>query len=99
MLALTVTAPGDFSTYQLAIASSTLDPFFATRRSRSGGLRRRPWTAPRRAAGRPRAAAGQVPIDYLAKDFGSFAQALSEFSVAALPGMGGAVGGRPRRRC
>ena len=35
--------------------------------------------------GRPPAAAEQVPIDYLAKDFASFRQALSEFSALRYP--------------
>jgi hypothetical protein len=85
VLALTVTVPGDFSTYRLAISSSRLDPF----------LRRAPF---RFTAGSPTgtdcAASGppgpeptqeQVPIDYLAKDFASFRQALSEFSVQRYP--------------
>ena len=85
VLTLTVTAAGDFSTYLLTIPSDRLDPFF----------RQVPFTfkancpstldcaAP--APSCPEPAAEQVSIDYLAKDFASFQQALSEFSALRYP--------------
>jgi hypothetical protein len=85
VLAVTVAAPGDFSTYQLTIFSDQLDPFFSSA----------PFTfkancpttldcatAPPSVA---EPAAAPVPIDYLAKDFASFRQALSEFSTLRYP--------------
>jgi uncharacterized phage protein gp47/JayE len=86
VLALTVSAPGDFSRYTLTIRSDQLDPFF-------GSV---PFTfkaacpatldfAARPPAGPGDEAGERVPIDYLAKDFGSFRRALSEFSALRYP--------------
>jgi hypothetical protein len=85
VLALTVPASGDFSTYQLTIFSDRLDPFFSSA----------PFTfkanCPSTLDCATAQAAGQqdttepVPIDYLAKDFASFRQALSEFSTLRYP--------------
>jgi uncharacterized phage protein gp47/JayE len=84
-LALTVTGPGDSSTYQLAISSSRLDPFLAQApfRFTAGSPTGRDCAAP--APSGPEPAQEQVPIDYLAKDFASFRQALSEFSTQRYP--------------
>jgi len=86
VLALTVPAPGDFSTYQLTIFSDQLDPFFS---SASFTFKANcPTTldcATAPAASQPDAAE-PAPIDYLAKDFASFRQALSEFSTLRYPG-------------
>jgi hypothetical protein len=84
VLAITVSTPGDLATYHLAISSSKLDPF----------LRQAPFTfaagdaaadCAATAPGGPEPAPDQVPVDYLAKDFASFRQALSEFSVQRYP--------------
>jgi hypothetical protein len=85
VLALTVTAPGDFSTYRLAISSTKLDPFFgqAPFMFKLGGLAETDCAAS--ATSCPEPDTEQVPIDYLAKDFASFRQALSEFSTQRYP--------------
>jgi hypothetical protein len=89
VLALTVAAPGDFSTYQLQIVSSQLDLFFAaaqfTFKANCATTLdcAAPAACPCGACQGP--AAGQVPVSYLAKDFGSFVQALSEFSALRYP--------------
>jgi hypothetical protein len=85
VLALTVAAPGDFSTYQLTIFSDQLDPFFSsvpfTFKANCPTTLDRATTP---AAGQ-QSATEPVPIDYLAKDFASFRQALSEFSTLRYP--------------
>jgi baseplate J-like protein len=85
VLSLTVPAPGDFSVYRLAIASAKLDPFFAA----AGFTFKANCPATLDCAAPepdcPPPADEQVPIDYLAKDFGSFKQALSEFSALRYP--------------
>ncbi|HUO39697.1 MAG TPA: baseplate J/gp47 family protein [Mycobacterium sp.] len=81
VMAIQVAGPGDFSTYQLTINSASLDPFFG---SASFTFKANcPTTLDCAAAAPPstQQAPGQVPIDYLAKDFASFRQALSEFST------------------
>ncbi len=85
MLRLTVAAPGDFSSYTLAIGSDKLDPFFAT--ASFSFKANCPTTLDCAAPGPdcPEPEADQVRIDYLAKDFGSFKQALSEFSALRYP--------------
>ena len=94
MLALTVAAPGDFSTYQLTIFSDQLDPFFSRRRSRSRRTARRRSTARSpggQPAGRGRAGADRLP--------GQGLRQLPAGAVGvlrpALPRLGGAVRGRP----
>ncbi len=88
VLALTVTPPGDFSTYRLAISSTKLDPFlgqapFTFQTGRPSGTDCAAATPG--GPGHPVPSGEQVPIDYLAKDFASFRQALSEFSVQRYP--------------
>lgn len=85
VLALTVAAPGDFSTYTLSIESDQLDPFFSSvpftfKASCPTTL---DYVTPPPAC--PAPPGEQVPIDYLAKDFGSFRRALSEFSTLRYP--------------
>ena len=85
VLALSVAGPGDMSTYRLTVFSATLDPFFDEAPLRfhtdSGPGMDGTSTLPSPAApvGEP------VPIDYLAKDFASFRQALSDFSTLRYP--------------
>jgi hypothetical protein len=84
-LELNVAAPGDFSTYRLTIASSALDPYFAS--APFSFKASCPTDLDCRAPG-PQAPADtgeQVTIDYLAKDFASFTRALSEFSAGRYP--------------
>ena len=85
VLALTVPAPGDFSTYTLTIRSDQLDPFFSSvpftfKASCPTTL---DYQLPPAAC--PGPADEQVPVDYLAKDFASFRRALSEFSALRYP--------------
>jgi uncharacterized phage protein gp47/JayE len=85
VLALTVSAPGDFSTYTLSIASDQLDPFFSSvpftfKASCPTTL---DYVTPPAAC--PGPADEQVPVDYLAKDFASFRRALSDFSALRYP--------------
>lgn len=85
VLTLTVPAPGDFSTYQLAIDSPLLDPFFSSV----------PFSFKANCATDvdcatppvvcPPPPPTPVTIDYTAKDFGSFTRALGEFSAARYP--------------
>ncbi len=85
VLSLTVTGPRDFSPYRLTISSGRLDPFFdqAPFSFTVRGPAALDTAAP--APSCPAPAREQVPIDYLAKDFGSFQQALSEFSAQRYP--------------
>ena len=85
VLALTLTAPGDFSAYRLAIASSKLDPFFKQAPFRFTARGPAAMDCVVAAPACPQPAQEQVPIDYLAKDFASFRQALSEFSAQRYP--------------
>ncbi len=85
ILTLRVAAPGDFSTYQLTVTSAVLDPYFATvpfsfkaNCPSDFDCQPPPITCP------PDQAI-DVQIDYLAKDFNSFRQALSEFSTQRYP--------------
>ena len=85
VLAVTVTAPGDFSTYTLAIGSDQLDPFFDSVQftfTASCPTTLDYVTPPPSCPG---PTDEQVPVDYLAKDFASFRQALSEFSTLRYP--------------
>ena len=85
VLALTMTAAGNFSIYTLAISGGQLDPFFDSAQFT--------FTAPcpttldyaTPSPSCPGPADEQVPIDYLAKDLASFRQALSEFSTLRYP--------------
>lgn len=85
VLALAVTTPGDASPYLLAIASTRLDPFLAQApfTFTANGSADLDCAAPVPSCPEPDVV--QVPIDYLAKDFSSFQQALSEFSVQRYP--------------
>jgi hypothetical protein len=85
LLTLRVAAPGDFSTYILRLTSSLLDPYFD--HVAFSFKARCPSTLdcepPPPACPPP---PGQAPpIDYLAKDFLSFRQALLDFSALRYP--------------
>lgn len=89
VLAVTVAAPGDFSAYTLSIhsapASTALDPFSASVQFsfKAGCTSTLDCAAP--AAACPEPPGEQVSINYLAKDYASFRQALSEFSALRYP--------------
>ena len=85
ILAVRVTGPRDLPAYRLTISSGMLDPFFdqATFSFTADGPAALDTAA--RTPGGPAPAPVQVPIDYLAKDFASFRQALSEFSAQRYP--------------
>src|SRR6185437_10426377 len=85
VLTLRVAAPGDFSTYRLTIPSPVLDRFFAAvpfsfKAGCPSDLDCRP---PAPLCPPPDGKA--PPIDYLAKDFLSFRQALLDFSTLRYP--------------
>jgi hypothetical protein len=84
-LTLPVAAPGDFSIYTLRIFASGLDPFFdhvgfSFKAGCPSDLDCQPQTAPC-----PPLAGNPPPINYLAKDFLSFRQALLDFSTLRYP--------------
>ena len=85
VLAVTVPAPGGFSAYTLAIGGGQLDPFFdsAPFTFTASCPTTLDYVAPPPPG--PAQAGEQVPVDYLAKDFASFRQALSEFSALRYP--------------
>jgi hypothetical protein len=85
VLTLRVTAPGDFSIYTLTIEDPALDPFFdhvpfSFKAQCLSDLDCRTAAPPC-----PPLAADIPPIDYLAKDFLSFRQALIDFSALRYP--------------
>jgi hypothetical protein len=85
VLTIRVAAPGDFSIYRLTIASSVLDVFFdhaafSFKAECPSDLDCAP--APESC---PPAEADAPPINYLAKDFASFRQALLDFSALRYP--------------
>jgi hypothetical protein len=85
VLALAVAAPGDFSLYTLTVRSSVLDPYF------DSALFTFKANCPSDFDCAPATDACEppddelVPIAYLAKDFASFKQALSDFSRLRYP--------------
>jgi hypothetical protein len=85
VLTVRVKAPGDFSTYLLSIVSPTLDPFFASVPFSFKAGCPSDFDCQQAAAACPPPETLDVPIDYLAKDFRSFVQALSEFSTQRYP--------------
>jgi hypothetical protein len=85
ILTLLADAPGDFSSYTLTIASSILDLFFnrATFSFKALCPSDLDCETPPQVCPPPE---GEMPpIDYLAKDFLSFRQALSDFSALRYP--------------
>ena len=85
VLSLSVAAPGDFSIYTLTIDSSALDPYFdavlfSFKANCPSDL---DCATPDPSC--PPFDDEPVPINYLAKDFASFTQALSDFSALRYP--------------
>jgi hypothetical protein len=85
VLSLRVAAPGDFSDYLLTIPSPALDSFFASVRFsfKAGCPSDLDCQPPQPVCPPPEGEA--PPIDYLAKDFLSFRQALLDFSALCYP--------------
>jgi hypothetical protein len=85
-LNLYVDAPGDFSTYILTLAAPWLDSFFASARFSFKALCPSDLDCETPPPVCPPPAGRLPPIDYLAKDFLSFRQALLDFSTTQYPG-------------
>jgi hypothetical protein len=85
VLTVRVKAPGDFSTYQLRVVSTVLDPFFAEVPFSFKAGCPSDFDCQQPSTPCPPPDTLDVPIDYLAKDFRSFVQALSEFSTQRYP--------------
>ena len=85
VLTLRVAAPGDFSNYQLHIVSGALDPFFSTAAFSFKANCPSDFDCKAVTPACPPPEASEVPIEYLAKDFRSFVNALSEFSTLRYP--------------
>lgn len=85
VLTVRVNAPGDFSTYQLTVDSDDLDPFFTKVPFSFKANCPSDFDCQPPVIHCPPADTLDVPIDYLAKDFSSFVQALSEFSTLRYP--------------
>lgn len=85
ILTLSVAAPGDYSTYQLTVSSTVLDPFFSSVAFSFKASCPTELDCAVPAPTCPAPASEPVAIDYLAKDFSSFTQALSEFSAGRYP--------------
>jgi hypothetical protein len=85
VLSLAVAAPGDFSYYTLTLVSDDIDPFFAatTFSFKAGCPTDVDCAAPAQAC--PPSPGDAPQIDYLAKDFLSFRQALLDFSTQNYP--------------
>jgi hypothetical protein len=85
VLTIRVAAPGDFSTYRLTVVSTALDPFFDSVPFSFKVNCPSDFDCQQPPAPCPPPETLDVPIDYLAKDFDSFVQALSEFSTQRYP--------------
>jgi hypothetical protein len=86
LLTLYVAAPGDFSTYTLTITGSpALDPYFDSIAFSFKANCTSEYDCATPAPGCPEDEAEPVAINYLAKDFSGFIQALSDFSALRYP--------------
>jgi len=85
LLKLTVAAPGDFSFYTLTLTSTLLDRFFDHATFSFKALCPSDLDCAPPAVICPALTKDLPPIDYVAKDFLSFRQALSDFSVQRYP--------------
>ena len=84
-LTLRVQAPGDFSNYTLHLQSAALDQFFSTVQFSFKALCPSDLDCEPPPVQCPPVTADVPPIDYLAKDFLSFRQALLDFSALRYP--------------
>lgn len=85
LLHLTAQYPGDFSIYRLSIASSVLDPYYASVPLNFKANCPSLLDCATPCASCPKRTGPAAPIDYLARDFLSFKQALTDYSAAAYP--------------
>ncbi len=85
ILTLRVAAPGDFSFYTLTLSSPVLDPFFDHVAFSFKALCPSDLDCETPPASCPPLPDDAPPIDYLAKDFLSFRQALLDFSALRYP--------------
>jgi hypothetical protein len=85
VLTLRVAAPGDFSFYTLTLKNDALDPFFSHVQVSFKALCPSDLDCKIQPPSCPPLAADVPPIDYLAKDFLSFRQALLDFSALRYP--------------
>jgi len=85
LLTLRVVAPGDFSRYTLSLTSPQLDPFFSQVIFSFKVLCPSDLDCAPAPPDCPPLSEDLPPIDYLAKDFLSFRQALSDFSALRYP--------------
>ncbi|MDQ6867038.1 MAG: hypothetical protein M3178_00965 [Pseudomonadota bacterium] len=85
VLTLRVAAPGDFSFYTLTLKSDALDPFFDHVQFSFKALCPSDLDCKAKPPPCPPLAPDVPPIDYLAKDFLSFRQALLDFSALRYP--------------
>ena len=76
---------GDFSIYTLSVSGPDIDPFFASRKLRFRLACDDPFDCRPPAVPETSEAELQVVIDYLAKDYSSFRQALLDFIPTRLP--------------
>lgn len=85
VLSIAVVTPGDASIYTLNVSSSALDPYFdqATFSFEASNPTALDCQAPTPVLPAPESDA--PPINYLAKDFGTFTQSLSDFSALRYP--------------
>src|SRR5262245_799370 len=82
---LRLDGPGDFSVYVLTVSGPDVDPFFAARKLRFRLACDDAFDCRPPAAAPPQAPELAVVIDYLAKDYASFRQALLDFIPTRLP--------------
>jgi hypothetical protein len=85
VLALTTPYPGDFSFYELTIESTALDPYYSTVSFSFKARCPSDLDCEQPPAPCPPEAGDPPPIDYLAKDFRGFCQALMDFSALRYP--------------
>jgi hypothetical protein len=85
VLTVRVASPGDFSTYQMHVVSAVLDPYFAAVPFSFKANCPSDFDCAPPAPSCPAEDPINLAIDYLAKDFSSFCQALSEFSTQRYP--------------
>jgi hypothetical protein len=85
ILTLTTDEPGDFSFYTLSLQSATLDPFYSQAAFSFKALCTSTLDCEAPPAPCPPLQGDPPPIDYMAKDFLSFKQALTDFSALRYP--------------
>lgn len=85
LLSFSVAGPGDFSIYTLRVENTLVDPFFQTTKFSFKANCPTDLDCKKEPPECPPIEAEMPPIDYLAKDFLSFRQALLEFSAQRYP--------------